>query len=208
MTKIMVCGIGTGIGKTVVSAILATAFNADYWKPIQTGDENASDPVLMRKLLEPSSTVFPPSYSLKARLSPHHAASLEKTVINCDRIVPPVTSRPIIIEGVGGILVPLTSKKTSLDIFKTWDCRWIVVSQHYLGSINHTLLTLETLKARNIPVVGVIFNGEPNPHSEEAILESSQLPLLCRLLPEADINKTTIQKYAAQWKKPLSHLIA
>lgn len=207
MHKIMVAGIGTDVGKTIVSAILATILKGDYWKPIQCGDEENSDTSTMKKWLDSTYTIHPPAYSLKAPLSPHHAARLESTSIGLDSITLPQTMRPLIIEGVGGILVPLTSKISSLDLFKSWDCQWVIVSRHYLGSINHTLLTLEVLRKLRLPILGIIFNGEPNPDSESAILEISQVPVLGRLLPEANLNPQTIQRYATQWQPLFSKLL-
>ncbi len=107
--------------------------------------------------------------------------------------------RPLVIESVGGVLVPLTHALHTLDLFKKWGCTWILVSQHYLGSINHTLLTWSILKQNHIPVAGIVFNGEPNFDSEEAILSMSKLPLLGRLLPEPVIHFQTIQTYAKKW---------
>jgi len=114
--------------------------------------------------------------------------------------------RPLIIESVGGVMVPLTKTHTTLDLFQTWMCKWVVVSRHYLGSINHTLLTLEVLKQRHIDIAGVIFNGEPNLDSEAAILEISQIPMLARLCPEKEFDKTTIHRYARLWQ-PLKSLL-
>lgn len=208
MHKIIVAGTGTDVGKTIVSAILVTLMKADYWKPIQSGAEESSDTAVMKKLVDTTRhSIHKPAYSLKAPLSPHHAARLENISINLDSIVPPKTTRPLVIEGVGGIFVPLNTKILSIDLFKSWDCPWIIVSKHYLGSINHTLLTLETLKHHGIPVAGLIFNGEPNSDSESPILEISQVPLLGRLLPEANIDQQTIQRYAKQWQPLFSKII-
>lgn len=207
MHKIMVAGIGTDVGKTIVSAILTTLVKGDYWKPIQCGDEENSDTSTMKKWLDSTYTIHAPAYSLKAPLSPHHAARLESTSINLDSITLPQTTRSLVIEGVGGILVPLTQKTSSIDLFKSWDCQWVIVSKHYLGSINHTLLTLEALKRLGLPILGIIFNGEPNPDSESAILDISQVPVLGRLLPEANLNPQTIQRYAKQWQSLFSKLL-
>lgn len=208
MHKIMVAGIGTDVGKTIVSAILTTLLKGDYWKPIQCGNEENSDTATMKRWLDTTGhSIHSPTYSLKAPLSPHHAARLENTLIRLDSIILPQTTRPLIIEGVGGIFVPLTSKISSLDLFKSWDCQWVVVSRYYLGSINHTLLTLEVLKRLNLPILGIIFNGEPNPDSESAILEISQAPVLGRLLPETNLNPQTIQRYATQWQPLFSKLL-
>lgn len=207
MNKIIVAGSGTDVGKTVVSAILAILFDADYWKPIQSGDEENSDTAVIKTWIDiQKHTVYSPAYSFKAPLSPHHAARLEGASVAWDSIPIPKTERPLIIESIGGVFVPLTTKTLSIDLFKAWDCKWIVVSKHYLGSINHTLLTIEALKQRQIPIAGIIFNGEPNLDSEAAILEISQLPCLGRLLPEKNLNPITIQRYATKWKANFSKI--
>lgn len=208
MHRIMVAGIGTDVGKTVVSAILTTLLNGDYWKPIQCGEMENADTATVEGWVDTAKhTIHPPAYPLKAPLSPHHAARLENTLIRLDAIALPQTTRPLIIEGVGGIFAPLTSKISSLDLFKSWDCQWVIVSKHYLGSINHTLLTLEVLKKRRLPILGIVFNGEESRDSESAILEISQVPLLGRLLPEANFNLQTIQRYAKQWQPLFSNLL-
>lgn len=208
MRRIMVAGIGIDVGKTIVSAILTTLLKGDYWKPIQCGNEENSDTTTVKRWLDTTRhTIHSPAYSLKAPLSPHHAARLENILIRLDSLILPQSTRPLIIEGVGGIFVPLTPKISSLDLFKSWDCQWVVVSKHYLGSINHTLLTLEVLKKLCLPILGIIFNGEPNPDSESAILEISQVSVLGRLLPETNLNPQTIQRYATQWQPLFSKLL-
>ncbi len=208
MHRLMIAGIGTDVGKTVVAAILATMLRADYWKPIQCGDEKKSDTHIMRQLLDASKhRIHPPAYTLKAALSPHHAARLENISIQLEHVSLPQTTRPLIIESVGGIFVPLTPKKLSLDLFKTWKCHWVIVAKHYLGSINHTLLTIDALKRQEIPLLGLIFNGPPNPDSESAIVNIAQLPLIGQLLPEKHINLTIIQWYAKQWQARFSTLL-
>jgi dethiobiotin synthetase len=195
MPKIIVAGIGTDVGKTIVSAILTTLMDGDYWKPIQCGPLESSDTTVMKGLINTTRhRIHPPAYSFKEPRSPHHSKVMP------DSIVPPQTDRPLIIEGVGGIFVPLTSHVVSFDLFKAWDSMWVVVSRHYLGSINHTLLTLHALKSHNISIAGLIFNGKPNHKNEAPILAISGLPLLGRLLPEKTINQQTIQKYVQKWK--------
>lgn len=208
MPNIMVAGTGTDIGKTVVSAILTTLLKGDYWKPIQCGTPTHSDTATMQKLIDVQQhEIHLPVYALKAPLSPHHAARLENITIDIESIIPPLTTRPLIIEGVGGVYVPLTTRTLSIDLFKLWDCRWILVSKHELGSINHTLLTCEALKSHRVSLAGIIFNGQPSVDSEAAILEISGLPLIGRLFPEAEINRQTIQRYAKQWQNTLPQLI-
>jgi dethiobiotin synthetase len=208
MNRMMVAGTGTDVGKTIVSAILTTLLDGDYWKPIQCGDEENSDTVTMKRWLGATRyTIHPPAYSLKASLSPHHAARLENASIRLDSIVLPHTSRPLIIESVGGVLVPITLKTLSIELFKSWGCQWVVVSRHYLGSINHTLLTIEVLKQFHLPLLGIIFNGEYSPDTESAILENSELPLLGRLLPEVNFNPQIMQRYVKQWQPRFSKFL-
>jgi len=206
MVDTVVAGIGTDVGKTVVSAIITTLFKGDYWKPIQSGEADADSQVIS-KLLPQECTVHPPAYSFKAPLSPHHAARLENQTIDPDKIIPPDTNRPLVIEMAGGIFVPLRENLLSIDLFKSWNTSWILVSKHYLGSINHTLLTIETLINHRVNVLGIVFNGKPNPDSENAILKFSNVPLLGRLLPEKKMNQSTIQRYAKKWQQSGIHLL-
>lgn len=204
----MVAGCGTDAGKTVTAAVLTTLMQGDYWKPVQCSKEEESDSHIMQTLLDRRKHhIFKPAYSLNAPVSPHHAAKLENISIDVDSIILPKTSRPLIIEGIGGILVPLTQKILTIDLFKKWKCQWVVVSKNYIGSINHTLLTLDVLKKHNISIAGIIFNGEINRDTEDAILEISKVPYLGRLLPEKNINIKTIQRYAELWQPHLSHLL-
>ncbi len=204
MKNIIVAGIGTEVGKTIAAAILTTLLNGDYWKPVQCGVDGNCDSAIMKKLLcAKKHRVHPPAYSLKMDASPHHAARMENICIDLQAIIPPETTSPLIIESVGGVYVPILTESLSIDLFKTWKCQWIVVSKHYLGSINHTLLTLDALKRHHIPVSGIIFNGEPNIDSETAILRNSRVPFFNRLLPETSINRQTIQRYAKQWQYQL-----
>lgn len=197
MVKIVVAGIGTEVGKSVASAILTTKLKGIYWKPVQCGLE--SDTAFVEQM---GGETYPSTYTFKAPLSPHHAARLEEVEVDLDAIIPPVTTRPLIIEGAGGLLVPLTLTSTSCELFLRWQCKWVVVVRHYLGSINHTLLTLEALKQRGANLLGVIFNGAEAPDSESAILAMTKLPVIGRLLPEPYIDKTTIERYAKQWNVP------
>ena len=204
MTRFLVAGSGTDVGKTVACAILTQLLEGEYWKPVQCGDPSHSDTAQIQKLI--NFPVHPPAYSLRAPLSPHHAARLEGIPIRPEQIIPPITSKTLIIESVGGVLVPLTSDYLSIDLFKSWNCQWILVSKHYVGSINHTLLTLDLLKKYGIPLAGLIFNGLPNPDTESVILNQIKAPFLARLLPEPIINSQTIQRYTTIWKPLLAQL--
>jgi dethiobiotin synthetase len=202
MSNIIIAGIGTDAGKTIVSAILTSALSGDYWKPIQCGDEENSDTAIVKSLISSKShRIHEPVYSFKNPVSPHQAAKNENCFIDVQKINLPATLKPLIIEGVGGIFVPLTDCFLSIDLFSKWNAKWVIVSRHYLGSINHTLLTLEALKSRNIEIGGIIFNGYENKETESAILNISKVNFLGRLLPERQINKSTIQKYTKEWKQ-------
>lgn len=191
MKRIIVAGIGTGVGKTIVSTILVMALEGVYWKPIQTEPD-------AEKVQEWWPHVHPSAYNFATPISPHAAGK-----IDISTIVVPTINRPLVIESVGGVLVPLNLQTLSTDLFATWEATWILVSQHYLGSINHTLLTIEALKRRNIALHSIVFNGEPHSTTEEAILSFSNVPCLGRLLPEKSINTNTLQRYAKEWKKNL-----
>lgn len=207
MNRFIIAGIGTEVGKTVVSAIFTTLFSADYWKPIESG-ENDLDSHVIKELIEPSKhRIYPPTYSFKNPLSPHHAARLENIHIDLQKIIPPKTERPLIIEMAGGIFVPLNLESLTIELFQPWTDKWIVVSKHYLGSINHTLLTIEALRNKNINPLGIIFNGNPNPDTEQAILNLSKTPFLGRLLPEKKITPSIIKRYATQWRTSGIHLL-
>lgn len=201
MFKLVVAGISPDVGKTLVSAILVKALNCNYWKPVQCGNLEDSDTLTIQRLVpQATSRCLPEVYRLKHPLSPHHAAALENEFINTKAIVPPTTTLPLIIECAGGLLVPLNNDTLQLDLFAEWNCHWILVSKHYLGSINHTLLTMEALKSRGIDPIGIVFNGAPNAHTEDAILHYGKIPMLGRLLPNLTVNPQTIEQHADIWK--------
>jgi dethiobiotin synthetase len=201
MRKIFVTGIGTDVGKTVASAILVEALHADYWKPVQTGSYYGTDGEKVRKLVGNSKSAFhPESYCFEQYMSPHAAAETSGVEIEFDKINLPETSNTLIIEGAGGILVPLNRKTFMVDLIKKFDAEAILVVQNYLGSINHTLLSIEALKSRGIKLLGIILNGPPHKLSEELIFEHSGLPLLGRVNKEANITREVIQKYTEQFK--------
>ena len=192
-----ITGIGTGIGKTFVSAILTEALKADYWKPIQSGDLNNSDSKKIKALISnEQSFIHPEAYRLTKPLSPHAAAKLDKTTIDVKKIKLPKTKNTLIIEGAGGVMVPLNDKALMIDLIEQLNAQVIIVSQNYLGSINHTLLTIEALRNRNIPIAGIVFNGKKTPASEEYILQHSKLKCLLRINPEKEISAKTILKYS------------
>ncbi|MFC4874682.1 adenosylmethionine--8-amino-7-oxononanoate transaminase [Negadavirga shengliensis] len=202
MERIFVTGIGTEIGKTVAAAILTEALQADYWKPVQAGDVEGSDTETVKQLISNTVSRFhPEAYKLKAPLSPHDAAQREHTQIELKNIQAPKTENPLIIEGAGGLMVPLNDTDLILDLIHHLDAKVVLVSQNYLGSINHTLMSCEILKARNIEVKGIIFNGDPYPQGEEIILKHSGYKRLLHIQHEQVVDKTTVKRYAKELLK-------
>ena len=198
-----ITGIGTDVGKTVASAIITEALEADYWKPIQAGDLENSDTHKIQRLISNKQTVFHDNaFALKNPMSPHAAAEIDGVTIDLAKIKRPKTKNHLVIEGAGGLLVPINSRETILDLIKPKD-RVIVVSRNYLGSINHTLLTLEVLKTRGINCFGIIFNGEENSASEKVILEISGVTFLGRIETEPYFDKNVIKEYAERFKDKL-----
>lgn len=194
MNRIFVTGIGTDVGKTIVSAILTEVLEADYWKPVQAGNLDDSDTNTVRKLVANSRSYFhPEAYRLLAPMSPHAAARLENRELDLNKISMPETANTLVIEGAGGLMVPLNDKLLVLDLVAKLNCPVVVVSRNYLGSINHTLLTLEVLKHRNIPVAGIVFNGRPNPATEDFILNYTGVSRLFSVpfLSETNAEKIT-----------------
>lgn len=171
---IFITGIGTGVGKTIVSAILVEKLRADYWKPIQSGDLDNSDTLLVKSLVSnPISKFHPEAYRLTQPFSPHKSAALDGIEIDPAKIIIPETDNQLIIEGAGGLMVPLNERFLMIDLIKQLDAEVILISQNYLGSINHTLLSIEALRTRDIPIKGIIFNGEKDEWSEGVIMKQN-----------------------------------
>lgn len=202
MTKntFFVTGISTEVGKTIISAIITEALQADYWKPIQAGDLHNSDTHKVKKLISNTKTVFHKgAYDLQTPASPHLSAKLDNIEIEIDKIIRPKTENYLVIEGAGGLLVPLNEKHTIADLILPSD-KIILVSRHYLGSINHTLLTYEALKQRNLSIYGIIFSGKENSSSESIILEKAGIKCLGRVDEEPYFDKNVISYYADKFK--------
>lgn len=192
---IFITGIGTGVGKTLISAIVTEKLKADYWKPIQAGDLNDSDTLKVKGLVSnKTSRFYPEAYRLTQPFSPHKAAALDKIVINMETIVAPETDNQLIIEGAGGLMVPLNDQFLIIDLIKQLNAKVILVSQNYLGSINHTLLSLLALKNYNIPVMGIVFNGDKDIYSKTYILDYSGAVELGHVPAYSHISKKTVTK--------------
>ena len=205
-TKYFITGIGTDVGKTVASAIVTESLKADYWKPIQAGDLEYSDSKKIRSLISNSETfIYPEGAKLNTPMSPHAAAEIDGVNLSVKKIKRPDTSRSLVIEGAGGILVPINNKETILDLIKPTD-KVIVVSKHYLGSINHTLLTIEILKGKGLQVAGIIFNGEENASTEQVILEMTGVHFIGRIQQEPYFDRNVIKEYADLFRDELNSL--
>jgi len=201
--KLFITGIGTDVGKTVVSAIITEALQADYWKPIQAGDLSQSDSHTIQSIISNEKTIIHSnSYALQTPASPHLAAQLDGITIDLKNIAEPKTKNHLVIEGAGGVFVPLNDNDTIIDLIQN-DYKVIVVSRHYLGSINHTLLTIEALKNRNIPIAGIVFNGNENPSTEAIILQKTGINNLGRIENEPYFDKNVILEYAADFREKL-----
>ena len=190
---LFVTGIGTGIGKTIVSAVIVEKLKADYWKPVQSGDLDKSDSLSVQNLISNSTTkIHPESYQLTQPFSPHKSAAIDGITIDPNTIHLPKTNNKLIVEGAGGLMVPLNNEFLIIDLIKKLDIEVVLVSQNYLWSINHTLLSIYALKKYDIPIKGIIFNGAKDIYSKEFILRNSGLELLGHIPEYSVIDRKTI----------------
>ena len=204
--KLFITGISTDVGKTIASAIIVEALQADYWKPIQAGDLENSDTHKVQSLISNTKSQFHPnSYALQTPASPHLAAAKDGITIDLNQIQEPATTNHLVIEGAGGILVPLNDTESVVDIIQP-DYKVIVVSRHYLGSINHTLLTVEALQNRKIQVVGIIFSGDENTSTESIILSRTGLAYIGRIVQEPYFDTNVVLEYADLFRENLLKL--
>ena len=182
MERCVVAGIGTGVGKTLVAALFVERLGAAYWKPIQAGGLVHTDTEEVRRLVTLSRARFlPEAHSLKAAMAPHAAAAQEGVTLRKEDLRLPEVDGPLVVEPAGGVLVPVADGLLNIDLLKYWSLPVVVVSSYYLGSINHTLLTVEALKSRDLALAGIVFNGERNDHSRGVILRETGLKCLLDL---------------------------
>ncbi len=189
MTRFVVTGTDTDIGKTVFAAALAGALGASYWKPVQAGLDGGSDAARVAALSGLArGKILDEAYRLETPCSPDRAATLDGVTIDVDRLVPPAVPGPLVIEGAGGVMVPLTETVVFADLFARWRLPVVLVARTTLGTINHSLLSIEALRRRDVPILGIAFIGDPVPHSEEAIMRLGGVKRLGRLpiLPTLD----------------------
>lgn len=201
MKGIVVAGIGTEVGKSVASAVLCEALHARYWKPVASGAaDGPAESVFVSGLLSRGpERVFPETYLFQRSLSPHVAAALEGEEVQLDRLIAPVCAEPLVIELAGGIMVPLNNRETNLDFVKRLGLPVVVVSRHYLGSINHTLLTLEVLRSHGVEVRGVVFNGSELPDTERTITSLGRVAVVGKIPLLEEVNAAAIKRVAATW---------
>jgi dethiobiotin synthetase len=198
MTTYFITGISTDVGKTIASAILVEALEADYWKPIQAGELDNSDTKKVRSLVSNSKSKFHSNaFALKTPMSPHAAAEIDGIDIHLNQIKAPKTKNNLIIEGAGGLLVPINDTQTVLDLIQP-NYKVIVVSRHYLGSINHTLLTINLLKEKGFDV-SIIFSGNEHKTTETIIKKMTNVPIIGRIDEEPYFDKNVVREYADEF---------
>ncbi len=204
MNGFFVTGTDTDVGKTVVSAWLLAHLDACYWKPVQAGAEPETDSATVRRLAEVSADrILPEAYLLSEPIAPHEAAQRTGIAIDMAKLVPPPCDRPLVVEGAGGLMVPLTDEAYVVDLATELHLPLILVARSTIGTINHTLLSLEAIRRRGLPLAGVVINGPETPHNRAAIerygqveviaeipwLETVNLSTLLAIQPELDLAK-------------------
>ena len=201
-SNIIIAGIHTGIGKTLCSAILCEKFGFDYWKPIQAGDLDNSDSIFIKNhVSNPLCRIHGEKYRLKIAASPHFAADTEGVTIDKNALILPQSANKILVETAGGIMSPLGKNYLNIDLIKQLNLPTIIVSENYLGSINHTLMTIKLLQNANINIKGIVFNGEKVQSSRDFILEHTQLPLLFSIPKFNVLNKQSIKAFINNYEQ-------
>ncbi len=192
MKTIVVTGTDTDIGKTVFAAGLTRALGASYWKPVQAGLDDGSDSARVVRLGVPAASVIPEAYRLSEPCSPHRAAELDGVAIDPARLALPSVEGPLVVEGAGGALVPVTRDLLYADLFARWGAPVVIVARTALGTINHSLLTIEVLRARGVAILGVAFVGEAQEDSEATICAIGNVARLGRLAMLDPLNAETL----------------
>jgi len=192
--RIVIAGTDTGVGKTIFSAALAGALDGFYWKPVQSGLEGETDSQSVARLSGLSiARILPEAWRLRTPASPHYAARLDGVTIDPSRLEAPDCSGPLVIETAGGVMTPLTIEAPTIDVLARWGFPTVIVARTALGTINHSLLTIEALRRRNIPMLGVAFVGEANEETQNAIARMGDVKMLGRLPPLAPLTRETLR---------------
>lgn len=194
--KIFVTGTDTGIGKTLISAILTAGLNATYWKPIQAGLEEETDTEFVRRITElPESHFIPERYRLNTPMSPHAAAEIDKVSIQMDDFVlPEFGTGNLVVEGAGGLLVPINDQHMIIDLISHLDMPVVLVARSELGTLNHTFLSLEALRNRDIPILGVVLNGPKHESNRKTIEQYGDVEILAEIEFMNKLKPEVIQK--------------
>ncbi len=197
--QLVVCGTDTDVGKTVVSALLVQGLVAHYWKPVQSGLEGGGDTGRVQQLLElPAERVWPEAYRLTAPVSPHWAAERDGLSIDPARLALPAWDGPLVVETAGGLLVPLRRDWLQIDQIAVWGLPVLLVARSGLGTLNHTLLSLEALERRSIPVLGLVLNGDHHPDNPRTLAALGGVPVLAELPPLDPLDREGLQR---QWQR-------
>jgi len=206
--NIIIVGIHTGIGKTVCSAIMIEALEYDYWKPVQAGDLHATDSMFVQKHTGNTRTkIHDEKYRLAVAASPHWAAELEGVAIDFDEMILPSTDNGLIIETAGGVMSPLNATQTNLDLIGHFNLPVILVCNDYLGSINHTLLSIEALRREGVQIMGLVFCGEEVKSTRDYILSYSKLPMLFSIPRFETLDEIILCSFAASISSTLKKSI-
>ena len=197
--RFFITGIGTGVGKTFVSAVLAEALKADYWKPIQCGMEDSTDSERIASLISNSETkIHEEAYVFKQAASPHIAAASENVKIMMESIGLPETQNKILIEGAGGIMVPVDEGSYVIDLAAQFETQIILVCNSYLGCINHSLLSIDYLLKNDFQIAGLVFNGNFEKGVRSAIISYAELPIIAEFPKINNVTKDTVLNMAQQ----------
>lgn len=197
--RLVVCGTDTDVGKTVVSALLVQGLGAHYWKPVQSGLEGGGDTGRVQQLLGlPPERVLPEAYRLTAPVSPHWAAERDGLSIDPARLALPAWDGPLVVETAGGLLVPLRRNWLQIEQIAVWGLPVLLVARSGLGTLNHTLLSLEALQRRSIPVLGLVLNGDPHPDNPRTLAALGGVPVLAELPPLDPLDREGL---ARQWQR-------
>ena len=199
-----VSGIGTDVGKTIVSSVLCELLFANYWKPVQSGELDNTDSMKVERLVSfETFNFFPEQFRLTQPLSPHVSAKLDGVHIQSSDFTFPEFTGNLIVEGAGGLMVPVNENGLLYcDLAAEWKLSTILISRHYLGSINHTLMSIETLRNRHIPILGIIYVGDELPMTEELIFTKTQIPTLFHVPIFENLSKETISTFVMQLRTP------
>lgn len=197
--RLVVCGTDTDVGKTVVSALLVQGLGAHYWKPVQSGMEGGGDTGRVQQLLGlPPERVWPEAYRLTAPVSPHWAAERDGVSIDPARLALPAGDGPLVVETAGGLLVPLRRNWLQIEQIAVWGLPVLLVARSGLGTLNHTLLSLEALQRRSIPVLGLVLNGDPHPDNPRTLAALGGVPVLAELPPLDPLDREGLER---QWQR-------